>query len=146
MAERRSDSTPTPHGHETQDVNIRVVALFALSMAVVLAGSLALMAWVFDILHTTPAGHGPRGAPLAATPPRPPAPRLQTSPTGEMQEMLRAENARLQSYGWVDRSIGMVRMPIDRAMELVVEQGLPSWHEIPTPAAEPRGSMPEERR
>jgi len=63
-----------------------------------------------------------------------------------MQEMLRAENAQLQSYGWVDRSIGMVRMPIDRAMELVVEQGLPSWHEIPTPAAEPRGSMPEERR
>jgi len=63
-----------------------------------------------------------------------------------MQEMLHAENARLQSYGWVDRSIGMVRMPIDRAMELVVEQGLPSWHEISMPAAEPRGSMPEERR
>jgi hypothetical protein len=147
MAEMHSDSTPTHHGHETQDVNIRVVALFALSMAVVLAGSLALMAWVFGIIHTTPAGHGPRGrAPIAATSPRPPAPRLQTSSTGELQEMRHAENVRLQSYGWVDRSIGMVRIPIDRAMQMVVEQGLPSWHEIPTPATDTRDSKPEERR
>jgi len=146
MVERGGDSTPTHHGHETQDVNIRVVALFALTMAIVLAGSLALMAWVFAVLHTTPAGHGPRGAPIAATPPRPPAPHLQTSPTGEMQEMRRAENARLQSYGWVDRSIGMVRIPIDRAMELVVEQGLPSWHEIPTSSPATPGSTTEDRR
>lgn len=146
MAEMRSDTTPMHPGHETRDVNIRVVALFALSMAVVLAGSLALMAWVFAILHETPAGHDPQGAPLAATPPRLPEPRLQTSPTRDLQEMRRAENARLQSYGWVDRAAGMVRLPIDRAMALVVEQGLPSWHEIPTPQSDVRGSTPEESR
>ena len=72
-----------------------------------------------------------QGAPIAATPPRPPAPRLQTSPTRDLQEMRRAENARLQSYGWVDRTAGIVRLPIERAMEMVVEQGLPSWHEVP---------------
>jgi hypothetical protein len=145
MAEMHSDATSTPHGHERRDFNIRVVALFALSMAVVLAGSLALMAWVFDLLHVTPAGHAPLGAPIAATPPRPLAPRLQTSPRQELQALRRAEDAHLQSYGWVDRALGIVRMPIDRAMARVVEQGLPSWHEIPTPPTDVRGAIPEKQ-
>src|SRR5262245_58142666 len=119
MAEMSSETTSTQHAHETRDVNIRVVALFGLCFAVVLAGSLALMAWVFDLLHVTPAGQGLRGAPIAVTPPYLPGPRLQTSPRGELQDLLRAEDARLQSYGWVDRTLGIVRMPIDRTMERV---------------------------
>ena len=146
MAEMYSETTSTHRTHETRDVNIRVVALFALSFAVVLAGSLALMAWVFDLLHVIPAGQGLRGAPIAVTPPYPPGPRLQTSPGRDLQELRRAEDAQLQSYGWVDRALGIVRMPIDRAMERVVEQGLPSWHEIPIVQPDERGSPVEERR
>jgi hypothetical protein len=50
-----------------------------------------------------------------------------------MWEMRRAEDTRLQTYGWVDRSAGLVRIPIDQASQLLLEQGLPSWHEIPAP-------------
>jgi len=146
MAEAHTDMVPTPRGYETRDFNIRVVALFAMSLAILLAGSLALMAWLLDIFEVTPEGYGPRGAPIAVTPPRPPGPRLQTSPRGDMQEMRRAENAQLQSYGWVDRAAGMARMPIDRAMQVVLEQGLPSWREIPTPQAGERGTPLEESR
>jgi hypothetical protein len=145
MAELPSATTPTYHGHERRDFDIRVVALFALTMAVVLAGSLALMAWVFDLVHVTPAAYGPQGAPITAAPPHPLAPRLQTAPRQELQELLRAENAHLQSYGWVDRALGIVRMPIDRAMARVVEQGLPSWHEIPTPPTATPGAPPEKQ-
>jgi hypothetical protein len=60
-----------------------------------------------------------------------------------MQDMLQAENAQLHSYGWIDRAAGMVRMPIDRAMEVVVQQGLPSWHEIPTLPADQSGATQE---
>jgi hypothetical protein len=35
------------------------------------------------------------------------------------------ERAALTTYGWVDRKSGVVRMPIERAMELLVERGLP---------------------
>jgi hypothetical protein len=146
MAEMRSDHTLAHQGHETRDFNIRVVALFALSLAITLAGSLALMAWLFGLLQATPAGHGPQGAPIAARPPQPPEPRLQASPTRDLQEMLRADRAWLQSYGWVDRSSSIARIPIDRAMQLVLEQGLPSWHEIPTPPTGERSSSAEERR
>src|SRR5215217_1388031 len=99
MAEVHPDTSPVQHGHETRDFNIRTVALFALSMVIVLGGSLGLIAWLFHTLHVTPEGSEPRGAPLAAAPPRPPGPRLQPSPSGDMREMLRAENAQLQSYG-----------------------------------------------
>jgi hypothetical protein len=63
-----------------------------------------------------------------------------------MQEMLRAENAQLQSYGWVDRAAGMARMPIDQAIQMVLEQGLPSWNEIPTPENSGHGVPLEESR
>ena len=36
-----------------------------------------------------------------------------------------AEHADLNSYGWVDRTSGIARIPIDRAMQLVLERGLP---------------------
>jgi hypothetical protein len=137
---------PPQRGYETRDFNIRVVALFAVSLAILLAGSLVLMAWLLDIFEVTPEGYGPRGAPIAAIPPRPPGPRLQTSPRGDMQEMLRSANVLLQSYGWVDRMAGMARIPIDRAIQVVLEQGLPSWHEIPTPQAGERSAPLEESR
>ena len=145
MAEMHPDSTSAYHGHETRDFSMRVVVLFGACLAVLLAGSLALMAWLLDIFNVTPRGYGVRGAPVAAEPPRSPGPRLQASPARDMQEMLRAENARLQSYGWVDRSAGLVRMPIDRAMDFVARQGLPSWHEIPVPPAGQGGATQEKR-
>jgi hypothetical protein len=59
-------------------------------------------------------------------PGRPPEPRLQTNPRLELQEMRAEENAVLQTYGWVDREKGVARMPIDEAMKIVVQRGLPA--------------------
>jgi hypothetical protein len=145
MAEMHADSTSPQPGHETRDFSIRVVVLFGACLAVLLAGSLALMAWLFDVFNVTPEAHGLRGAPVAATPPSPPGPRLQPSPAQDMLEMLQAENARLQSYGWVDRSAGIARMPVDRAMASIAQQGLPSWHEIPALPAD-QGTAGQEQR
>jgi len=145
MAETPSETTPARHGHETRDVNIRLIGIFGLGMLALLAGSLALMGWLFGVFAGTPGGHG-RSTPGAEMRSRPPAPRLQTSPTQDMQEMLHAENARLQSYGWIDHASGIARIPIDRAMELLATQGLPSWHEVSAPHTEQRSSTPQENR
>src|SRR5512145_877529 len=69
MTEMHADSTSTYPGHETRDFSMRVVVLFGACLAVLLAGTLALMAWLFDVFNVTPAGQGLRGAPVAATPP-----------------------------------------------------------------------------
>jgi hypothetical protein len=42
----------------------------------------------------------------------------------QLRDLHRKEDATLGSYGWVDRKAGVVRIPIDRAIELVAEKGV----------------------
>lgn len=55
-----------------------------------------------------------------------PAPQLQETPTGDIRALHAREDAILGSYGWVDRDTGVVRVPIEEAMRLVLERGLPA--------------------
>jgi hypothetical protein len=67
----------------------------------------------------------PPALPEARLPYEPPGPRLQADPVQEMRQ-LRAEEIRdLTSFGWVDEPAGVARIPIERAMELLVERGIP---------------------
>lgn len=52
-------------------------------------------------------------------------PRLQTEDVRDMEALRRAEDARLNGYHWVDKNAGKVSIPIERAMELVVERQPP---------------------
>jgi hypothetical protein len=54
-----------------------------------------------------------------------PQPRLEVKPGADLAELCAAEDADLNSYGWIDRNVGAVRIPIDRAMQLIVQRGLP---------------------
>src|SRR5438552_10332699 len=54
-----------------------------------------------------------------------PQPRLEVKPGASLAELRAAEDADLNSYGWIDRNAGTVRIPIDRAMQLILERGLP---------------------
>ena len=56
----------------------------------------------------------------------PPEPRLQKDPAMDLQQFRAGEEAVLHSYGWVDPEKGIVRIPVERAMELVAKEGLPS--------------------
>jgi hypothetical protein len=55
----------------------------------------------------------------------PPGPRLQVAPAKDLDEVRATEDSVLNSYGWVVPNAGVVRIPIDRAIELVVQRGLP---------------------
>jgi len=75
----------------------------------------------------------PRQFPMAQVgPPKaPPAPRLQTKPREELKQMRAEEDGVLHGYGWVDKQGGFVHIPIDRAMQLLLEQGLPVRAQAP---------------
>ena len=70
-------------------------------------------------------------APLAADQQTrlPPEPRLQTNPREDLRLLREQEDAILKSYGWVDRPAGVVRIPIEEAMKLTVQRGLPARQE-----------------
>lgn len=55
-----------------------------------------------------------------------PTPRLQLDDGNEdVAELHARESLLLENYSWVDRSKGKVRIPIERAMELIAQRGLP---------------------
>jgi hypothetical protein len=58
--------------------------------------------------------------------------RLQVSPAQEMEQFRAREESVLNSYDWIDRPHGIVRIPITQAMELVLREGLPVRPTIPT--------------
>jgi len=53
-------------------------------------------------------------------------PRLEINERTEINQFRLREEQRLHSYGWIDESAGVVRIPIDRAMQLIAERGLPT--------------------
>jgi hypothetical protein len=55
----------------------------------------------------------------------PPEPRLEQDPLAPRLRIRASEDAILASYGWVDRNAGVARIPIARAMDLLVERALP---------------------
>jgi hypothetical protein len=52
----------------------------------------------------------------------PPEPRLQVAPAEDLRALRAREEEVLRTYGWVNREKGVVRIPIERAMELLVER------------------------
>jgi hypothetical protein len=55
-----------------------------------------------------------------------PQPRLESGETTEINDFRMQEEQTLNSYGWVDQQAGVARIPIDRAMALLAQRGLPT--------------------
>lgn len=60
-----------------------------------------------------------------AADPAPPGPTLQEDPARETREIIGAAKARLNSYGWNDAEKTSAHIPIERAMAILAERGLP---------------------
>ncbi len=58
--------------------------------------------------------------------PAPPAPALQTQPFRDVMQLKAEQRAQLHSYGWIDKANGVVHIPIERAMALTLQRGLPA--------------------
>ena len=54
-----------------------------------------------------------------------PNPKLEEDERGQLNGIRSNEEKMLYSYGWVDEKAGTVHIPIERAMELLVQRGLP---------------------
>jgi hypothetical protein len=112
-------------GHEQSDISIRGIVMFGGILAVVTGVVLLLMGWMFHYFAALEMKLDVPPSPLAETRRPPPEPRLQISPAENLKEMRAAEDAALNSYGWVNRQTGIVRIPIDHAIRLLAERGLP---------------------
>lgn len=124
----------TPAGHETRDLPSRPIVLAVVVGTVVTVAIFAALYLVTVALEQYVQRTAPPPNPLAAAVPKePPAPRLQPAPIKDLLELRAWEDSQLEHYGWVDRSNGIARIPIDRAIEILAEKGLPARPEEPRP-------------
>ena len=61
----------------------------------------------------------------------PAGPRLQVNPDRDIERLRAAEKTHLASYAWVDPDAGVVRIPIDRAMQMVASGQVPATGQVP---------------
>jgi len=112
--------------YEPSQADLRVVLgfLFALGLA---AALVLLVLWgMFGYFRSKSAERGPLPSPrMYTSPPSVPQPQLQPDPVADYNVYRLSAKQTLDSYGWADQSAGVTRIPIDKAMDLVVERGLP---------------------
>jgi hypothetical protein len=125
----QSDSS----AYETRDVKIRPLVVFIAGLTIVGIFTYLVVFVMFRLFSGEAARQDAQVAPSTTSRPAPapgeerlpPEPRIQANPGADMQRLREQEEAILTTYGWVDRSAGVARIPIDVAMRQVLEEGLP---------------------
>jgi hypothetical protein len=114
-------------GYERSDVTIRPIVAAAVGLAISVVITVVLMQVLINYFASRESRQSAPANPLAGAYglKAPPEPRLQTAPVDDLLVLRKAEDQALTSYGWIDREAGVARIPIERAMELVLKRGLP---------------------
>jgi hypothetical protein len=149
---RRDDDRPS--AYDDRDIDARAISRFSLGVLALCVFSFGAAYWLVEALSERVEERYPE-PPIAATarPTVPEGPLLQARPEAGLAILRAQEEARLEQYAWIDRGEGVVRIPIERAMDLIAERGLPVRDE-PAPVVEPisqptesgLGIPPAERR
>jgi hypothetical protein len=115
-------------GHEERDVSLRPVALAALGLTAVVLVVFVLMQVLLNFYAGIQSRRSAAPSPLAGAygMKEPPMPRLQTHPVADLRDLRARDEALLSGYAWIDRDAGLVQIPIERAMDLMAERGLPA--------------------
>lgn len=123
---------PTPPGakYEHTDIDPSIGYKFGMWLAVSMVISIGIVYGTFFFFE----GQEKKANALAQKYPlqtvdtrkEPPAPNLQKQPFKDVYMLRLGETEKLTSYGWVDKEGGIARLPIDRAMEVMLQRGFAS--------------------
>ena len=123
---RRDTTIDPPVGHELSDLRPGYIALFGIALTAVIVAAAVITSL---LIHFKAAEHSRQETPvprLAQEREATPGPRLQVDANKDLRQMRAGEEAVLNSYGWVDKDAGIVKIPVDRAMEILAKKGLPA--------------------
>jgi hypothetical protein len=122
-----------PHGdlanqdvhHEESDINVRALLWFVIVLTVIVLGVDVVCWGMFKLMNRYEASHEPYVTPLGVkVGEQPPEPRLQTTPWTDLKQLRAQEHEYLNSYGWVDQRMGVARIPIAKAKEMLLQKGI----------------------
>jgi len=132
-------------GYEHQDLSPKGIFYFMAGLAVLGVVIHLIITSMYGYLDRYDKAHQPPVNPLVTTSPDTrrmtradaqafPQPRLEENEIRQLNDVIEAQDETLATYGWVDQKAGVVRIPIDRAIEIMAHRGLPV---LPPGAASP---------
>ena len=124
-----SEEHPPETLHEISTVQVMPVVLFAIILAVTAVATFATVKILLDYMNLNYTKTDEPLSPLANPEQLPPTPRLQVSSGQDLKELRARETALLQGYHWVNKDLGVVGIPVERAIELLAQRGLPAREE-----------------
>ena len=146
MAENNRTQHPMPDltnpdmRYEHRDVNVWAVGKVGIALILTTIASLLLMFGVFRYLEVREnAAQIPPASFTTLNPNNlPPEPNVMFNEHEATNQLdFRAEEDKLMNgYSWVDQAHGIVRIPIDRAMDLAVQRGFPARSQTTAPTRE----------
>jgi hypothetical protein len=116
-------------GHEERDVNIRAITKFGIGLSITIIASLFILWGLFSFFNKRIEAEFPvkpeeRNQPVEVK--VPPQPRLQSNPRTDLRAVRESEDQLIHHYSWIDKDKGVVRIPVERAMEILAQRGLPA--------------------
>jgi hypothetical protein len=119
---------------EKTDVRTSPILKFLISLGILIILSYALVYGIYRGLKTYWADTyaPPLPSQLANSPTMPPEPRMQgmpghlVDPQQDMRDKIKADMDANNRLGWVDQKAGIAQIPVQDAMQLIVDKGLPA--------------------
>jgi hypothetical protein len=128
-------------GYERRDIGVAPVLYFMLGLLVAGVFIYFLVDGIYSYLEKRSEAQQTPVSPLVTNAPKDtrklpadykdylkqnfPAPQLEIDERGQLDKIRTDEEQLLSSYDWVDQKAGTVRIPIDHAMDLIAQRGLP---------------------
>jgi hypothetical protein len=151
MSEETSKHASGNGEFEREDLNANAVYAFLIGLAVICVLSYFILIGVYHYLDVYQRASQPPQNPLVPAKPETgkptraetkaeikkdfPEPLLEEDEGGQLDNDRLKEEQQLNSYGWVDEKAGVVRIPIERAMEITAQRGLPALPQSPAASA-----------
>jgi len=150
MANQPTPIQPAPNppnhdGFEQEDLSSRTALYFLAGLVLVGLVVYLIVFGMYRFLDSYATAHQPSMSPMvtpeadtrAVTPENAetfPQPRLEENERTQFRSFIEDQDRKLATYDWVDKDRGTVRIPVDRAMELIAQRGLPVHAEAVPPA------------
>ena len=121
--EHTAHHSPNGAGHEQSEVSVKLIVV---SLAFLAVSTFLVLGLVVGIFRYFYASYSTAEATRLSQPVIPPKPRIEVAPYEELQQLRAKEDHILNSYAWVGQQGGAIRVPIDKAIDLLAAKGLPS--------------------
>jgi hypothetical protein len=142
-----ADTNSRPGGPtftESDGVNYRGIVVFVAILAVTTFICQGIVVGMFKYFDKQAVDTGAKRAVMSAPAgTMPPPPNLLTNEPLNLKNFHEHEAEVMETYAWQDKNAGVVRIPVDRAKELLLERGFPVAGETPAAPAKAENAKAE---